>query len=57
VEYFLNARIVGGQIQARAWEILIAMLLMERIAGVPGMVVSPILYAYIKDGLRKRGLV
>jgi len=57
VEYFLNARIVGSQIQARAWEILIAMLLMERIAGVPGMVVSPILYAYIKDGLRKRGLV
>jgi predicted PurR-regulated permease PerM len=56
-EYFLNARIVGGQIRAKAWEILIAMLVMERIAGIPGMVVSPILYAYVKDGLRKRGLV
>ncbi len=57
IEYFLNARIVGGQIRAKAWEILIAMLAMERIAGIPGMVVSPILYAYVKDGLKKRGLV
>lgn len=57
VEYFLNARIVGGHIRARAWEILIAMLAMERIAGIPGLIVSPILYAYLKDGLKKRGLV
>ena len=57
IEYFLNARIVGSHIRAKAWEILIAMLAMERIAGIPGMVVSPILYAYIKDGLKKRGLV
>jgi hypothetical protein len=27
LEYFLNARIVGIQINARAWELLIAMLL------------------------------
>ncbi len=57
VEYFLNARIVGSHIRAKAWEILIAMLAMERIAGIPGVIVSPILYAYIKDGLKKRGLV
>ncbi|MGK0674141.1 MAG: AI-2E family transporter [Halothiobacillaceae bacterium] len=57
VEYFLNARIVGGHIHARAWEILIAMLAMERIAGIPGLVISPILYAYLKDGLKKRGWV
>ncbi|MEO8808837.1 MAG: hypothetical protein ABI386_01145, partial [Rhodanobacter sp.] len=29
LEYFLNARIVGTQIRARAWELLLAMLLME----------------------------
>ena len=29
LEYFLNARIVGTQIRARAWELLIAMLAME----------------------------
>lgn len=29
LEYFLNARIVGGQIRAAAWELLIAMLVRE----------------------------
>ncbi|MGH8213167.1 MAG: AI-2E family transporter, partial [Rhodanobacteraceae bacterium] len=32
-EYFLNAKIVGGQIRARAWEILLAMLVMEAAFG------------------------
>lgn len=57
VEYFLNARIVGGLIRARAWEILVMMLAMERVAGIPGVVASPILYAYVKSGLQKRGLI
>jgi hypothetical protein len=35
LEYFLNARIVGTQIHARAWELLIAMLLMEAAFGWP----------------------
>ena len=29
LEYFLNARIIGSHINARAWELLIAMLVME----------------------------
>src|SRR5262245_22332803 len=29
LEYFFNARIIGSQIRSRAWELLIAMLLME----------------------------
>jgi len=57
IEYFLNARIVGSHIRARAWEILIAMLAMERFAGIPGLVASPILYAYLKDGLKRRGWI
>jgi len=57
LEYFLNARIVGSHIQSRAWEILITMLAMERVAGLPGVIISPILYAYVKDGLKKRGWV
>lgn len=51
-EYFLNARIVGGQIRAYAWELLCAMLLMEGIFGVPGIVAAPIYYAYIKSECR-----
>lgn len=51
LEYFLNARIVGGQIEARAWELLLAMLMMEAAFGVPGLIAAPIFYAYIKREL------
>ncbi len=51
LEYFLNARIVGGQIEARAWELLIAMLVMEAGFGIPGVIAAPIFYAYIKREL------
>ena len=57
LEYFLNARIVGGQIRANAWELLIAMLCMEAAFGLSGIVAAPIYYAYIKSELRERDLV
>jgi len=57
LEYFLNARIVGGQINARAWELLTAMLLMEAAFGVAGVVAAPIYYAYLKDELTAQKLV
>ena len=57
LEYFLNARIVGSQIHARAWELLLAMLLMESIFGIIGVVAAPIYYAYVKDELKARGWV
>jgi predicted PurR-regulated permease PerM len=57
LEYFLNARIVGSKIQARAWELLLAMLVMEAAFGLPGLVAAPIYYAYVKDELARRGLI
>lgn len=57
LEYFLNARIVGGQINARAWELLIAMLLFESAFGISGLVAAPIYYAYLKDELVSRNLI
>ncbi len=57
LEYFLNARIIGGHIRARAWELLSAMLLLEAAFGIPGLVAAPIYYAYVKDELRAKGLV
>lgn len=57
LEYFLNARIIGGHIRARAWELLIAMLVMEAAFGIPGLIAAPIYYAYVKDELRERKLV
>jgi predicted PurR-regulated permease PerM len=56
-EYFLNARIVGDQIRAHAWELLIAMVMMEAAFGLAGIVAAPIYYAYVKCELRNRDLV
>lgn len=52
LEYFLNARIVGGQIRAQAWELLVAMLTMEAAFGIAGIIAAPIYYAYIKSECR-----
>jgi len=57
LEYFLNARIVGSQISAKAWELLLAMLAMEAAFGLPGVIAAPIYYAYLKDELRSTGMV
>jgi predicted PurR-regulated permease PerM len=57
LEYFLNARIVGGRIHAAAWELLLAMIVMEAAFGISGLVAAPIYYAYLKDELSGRGLV
>lgn len=56
-EYFLNARIVGGRISARAWELLLAMLAMEAAFGLAGVIAAPIYYAYLKAELKAAGLV
>ena len=56
-EYFLNARIIGARIHAAAWELLISMLVMEAIFGIAGVICAPIYYAYIKQELRKSGLI
>jgi predicted PurR-regulated permease PerM len=57
LEYFLNARLVGSQIQARAWELLIAMLLMEAAFGIGGLIAAPIYFAYLKDELSAAGWI
>jgi len=57
LEYFVNARIIGGQIKARAWELLIVMLVMEAAFGVPGVIAAPVFYAYIKKELSDRELI
>ena len=57
LEYFLNARIVGSQIRARAWELLVAMLLMEAAFGLAGLIAAPIYYAYLKSELEAERLI
>ena len=57
LEYFLNARIIGTQIRSRAWELLIAMLLMEAAFGIGGLIAAPIYYAYLKRELEAKALI
>lgn len=57
LEYFLNARIIGAHIDARSWELLIAMLVGEAVFGLAGVVAAPVLYAYVKEELRARQLI
>ena len=56
-EYFLNAHMIGTQVHAHAWELLLAMLVMEAAFGIPGLIAAPIYYAYVKDELVSRNLV
>jgi len=57
LEYFLNARIIGSQVNAKAWELLVAILVMETLFGLPGVVAAPVFYSYVKKELSERGLV
>lgn len=57
LEYFINARIIGTQIRAKAWEILVALLVTEAAFGIAGLVAAPIYYAYLKDELANKKLV
>ncbi|WP_343595129.1 AI-2E family transporter [Acinetobacter sp.] len=57
LEYFVNAKIVGGKIDAKAWEVLLAMLVFESIFGFGGLIAAPVFYAYFKRELRDAGLI
>jgi len=56
-EYFLNAKIIGAQVNAKAWELLTAILVMESLFGLPGLVAAPVFYAYVKLELMQKNLV
>jgi len=56
-EYFMNARIVGHEVQATAWELLSAMLLMEAAFGVAGLVAAPVVYAWLKAEVKELGMI
>jgi predicted PurR-regulated permease PerM len=57
LEYFLNAKIVGARIGAAVWETLLAMILLDAAFGVQGLILAPVIYAWVKAELVERGLV
>jgi len=48
LEYFLNSKIIGRRINSPMWLTLIGLLLGERLAGIPGMILAPVVLHYIK---------
>ena len=57
LEYLINSRIVGGETDSQAWEILLAIIVGEAAFGIGGVVLAPIVYAFVKRELRDRALV
>jgi predicted PurR-regulated permease PerM len=48
LEYFLNSKIVGDRIKNPMWLTLIGIVLGEKLMGIPGMILAPVVLHYIK---------
>jgi predicted PurR-regulated permease PerM len=53
LEYFLNSKIIGHRIQNPAWLTLIGLVIGERLMGIPGMVLAPVVLNYIRVEMLK----
>ncbi len=51
--YFLNGKIIGARIRTSIWLTLLALLVGERLMGITGMVLAPVLLHYIRIELSK----
>jgi predicted PurR-regulated permease PerM len=47
-EYFLNSKIIGKQIKSPVWLTLIGLVLGERLMGISGMILAPVILHFIK---------
>jgi len=48
LEYFLNSKIIGSKIHTSIWLTLLALLLGERLMGITGMVLAPVVLHYVR---------
>jgi len=48
LEYFLNSKIIGDRIKNPVWLTLLALIIGERLMGIPGMILAPVVLNYIK---------
>jgi len=53
LEYFLNSKIVGDRISNPFWLTLLALIVGERLMGVPGMILAPVVLNYLKMEARR----
>jgi predicted PurR-regulated permease PerM len=48
LEYFLNSKIVGDRIRTPLWLTLLGLIIGERLMGIPGMILAPVVLNYIR---------
>ena len=48
LEYFFNGKIVGDRINNPLWLTLLALVVGEKLMGIPGMIFAPVVLSYIK---------
>ena len=53
LEYFLNSKIIGDRIKNPVWLTLLGLILGERLMGIPGMILAPVILHYIKMELAR----
>jgi len=53
LEYFLNSKIIGDRIRNPVWLTLVALIIGERLLGIPGMVLAPVVLNYLRMELLK----
>ena len=53
LEYFLNSKIIGERIRNPVWLTLIALVIGERIMGIPGLILAPVVLNYLRVEMLK----
>ena len=53
LEYFLNSKIIGQRIRNPVWLTLIALVLGERLMGIPGLILAPVVLNYLRVEMLK----
>jgi predicted PurR-regulated permease PerM len=51
LEYLLNSKIIGGRIHNPMWLTLLALIVGERVMGIPGIILAPVILDYLKTEL------
>ena len=53
LEYFLNSKIIGDRIRNPVWLTLLALIIGERLMGIPGMILAPVVLNYLRVEMSK----
>jgi predicted PurR-regulated permease PerM len=53
LEYFLNSKIIGLRIRNPVWLTLIALIIGERLMGIPGLILAPVVLNYLRVEMLK----